>query len=176
MQQMNEMAMLTKCQFRLASVQQATLAGVPVQGGKVSDISPMNLLKLQSAFATGTLPMEFTLNMEAKNPNATPASMSRMAWTLFVDDRRMTSGILEQNVQIPANNGVGTIPLRIALDLKQTLSGETLNSMINLAMNVAGQGTQPTRLSLQAKPSITVSGRTLDYPGHITVSHEFTSK
>lgn len=168
------MASLTQCQFRLSSVNQVSLSGIPLQGGtSFSDINPMDLLKLRSSFSTQTLPLEFTVNVEAKNPNSSPAGMNRMEWILFIDGNRMTSGVLEKQVEIPANGGAGDFPLVMNLNLFEALSGKTFNSMVNLALNIAGEGTQPTHVTLQVKPSIMVGDQTLDYPDYITVNHDF---
>ena len=175
MQQFNGMAALTKCQFRLASVEQTTLAGVSLQGG-VSQIGVMNLLKLQETFATGTLPLQFTINVEVKNPNAAAAGMSKMEWTLYMDGNPLTNGVLVKSFSVAPNNGVGVLPVEVQLDLKKTLTGKNLDSMINLAKNVEGEGTKPTRLTMQVKPSIKVGGQELQYPGYVTLSHEFASK
>jgi hypothetical protein len=175
MQQLNAMATLSKCQFRLASVSQTTLAEIPLQNGS-AQIGVMSLLKLQKVFATGTLPLQFTLNVEVKNPNASAAGMSRVEWILLMDGNPLTNGVLVQSLSVAPNNGVGILPLQITLDLKKTLSGKSLDSMINLAKNVAGEGTQPTRLTLQVKPSMKVGGQELQYPGYVTLSHEFASK
>src|SRR5579885_2856768 len=84
LQQLGQMANLSQCQFRLASVEQTRLAGIPLQGvNGPADIGPLDLLKLQSAFASGTLPLQCTLNLEARNPNGSSAGMSRMEWVLF---------------------------------------------------------------------------------------------
>lgn len=176
LQQLSQMANLSQCQFRLASVEQTSLAGIPLQGvNGPANLGPLDLLKLQSAFASGTLPLQCTLNLEARNPNGSPAGMSRMEWVLFMDGNRLTSGVLEKQVEIAPNGGTGAFPLGVSLDLLQVLSGKTLDSMVNLASNIAGEGTRPTRITLQVKPSITVGGQTVDYPGYVTVSHDFGS-
>lgn len=53
------------------------------------------------------------------------------------------------------------------------LSGESLESIKNLAFNVAGQGAHSTRITLKLKPSIMVMGSPLAYPDYFTVSTEF---
>jgi hypothetical protein len=175
MDQLNKMANFTKCQFRLVSVEKVKLAGVPLQGAQVSDISIINMAKLTAAFAGGSLPLHFTLNLEAKNPNSSPAGMNKMEWIALMDDSELTSGLLEKAVEIPAN-GTGAIPLVVGVDLKNILSGKSLNSLINLALNIAGEGTSPSKLTMKLKPSMTVAGQELVYPDYVTVSHEFGSK
>lgn len=173
MEEVGRMATLSRCQFRIASLGNTRLAGVPLQGGEPGDLNLPDLARIQSAFSSGTLPLRFTLNLEVKNPNSSPAGLSRMEWVAFVDDQRLTSGSLEKSVTIPPRGGVGTLPLEVALDLKQTMSGKTLDSLIRLALNVAGQGSEPSKMKLEIKPSITVEGRAIDYPGVITVTREY---
>ena len=167
---------LSQCQFRVASVTDVSVSGIALQAGMgYSDINPLNLIQLQSSLSSGTLPLQFTVNLEAKNPNSSPAGMSRMVWILFMDGNQLTQGVLEKPVEIPANGGTGNFPLAVNLDLVQALSGQALNSMVNLALNIAGQGSQPSRVTLKIKPSIVVSNQTLDYPGYVTINHDFSS-
>lgn len=173
--QLEKMASFSKCEFRMDSVEKTAVAGIQVQGlESVSDIPLLELAKLRSVLATGKLPLTFILNLEAKNPNTADAGMNKFEWILLMDGNEMTTGLMEKAVEIPAKR-VGTIPLVVSFDLRKVLSGKTLDSMLNLALNIAGEGTKPTRLSLKLKPSIKVEGQELDYPGYITVTHEFSS-
>ena len=172
MQQVSEMLALTKCQFRLASVSDVQLAGIPLQGDNVR-IGPANLLRLQGALTRGALPLGLTVNVEAKNPNTTQAGMSRMEWIMLMDGNEITRGVLEKSVVIAPNNGVGNFPLEVEVDLKTLLSGKPLDSMVNLAKNIAGEGDRPTRLTLKVKPSIRVGEQMIPYPDYVTVTHEF---
>src|SRR5579859_1870079 len=153
LQQLAQIATLTKCEFRLASVEGTSLAGVPIQGiTQPSDIGLMDMAKLQSAFFGGALPLQFTLDIEVRNPNSSTAAMNKMAWILYLNDDELTSGLLNQRVEIP-QGGVGTIPMAISLDLRQVLSGKALDSILNLALAIAGEGNKPTKVSMRMKPS-----------------------
>jgi hypothetical protein len=100
--------------------------------------------------------------------------MTRFAWVLFMDGNELTRGQLDQGFEIPAG-GTAPIPLAVTLDLRQVLNGKALNSMLNLALNLAGEGTKPTRVSLKMKPSIRVGNQDLDYPDYITLTQDFGS-
>jgi hypothetical protein len=177
LKQFAEMNSFSKCQFRLASVEGTTLADVPIQGiKKISDINLMDMVKLRGVFSGGALPVHFILNLEVKNPNSSSAGMNKFQWLLYMDDTHLTSGLLEKRVEIGPNGAVGNVPLAVTLDLRKVLSGKTLDSMMNLALNIAGEGTKPTRLTIKIKPSILVAGQELEYPDYVTVSHEFTAE
>jgi hypothetical protein len=174
--QVNQMSNLAKCEFRLQSVQQLNLAGINVQNvKKLSDLSYMDAAKLAAAVSTQQFPLDFTLNIEAKNPNATAAGMTKIDWILLIDDIEMTQGILDKQVTIPANNGSAIIPMQIHVDLKKALSGKSADAIINFGMNLAGAGNQPTRFTLKMKPTITVNGFPITYPGYLSVKTEFSS-
>ncbi len=174
LQQVAEMAAFTKCQFRLSTVENLSLAGVDVQQKKkLSDLTFTDAARVTSAFATGTLPLSLTLNVQVKNPNAAQASMNKLEWILLIDGIEMVSGVNQNRVNVPANGGVATLPLRISVDLNKALSGKSKDAILNFGFNLAGLGNQPTRITLKAKPSIVVGNQTLDYPGYLSVENEF---
>ena len=161
---------LVNCSFNLKSVEGLSLAGVNVQNiQSVSNLSIMNAAQLATAVMGNSLPLSFTLNVDAKNPNATPAGMSKMEWILFIDDIEMTRGNFNKKITIPAKNVKTTIPIQMNVDLKKALSGKSGDALLNFAMNLAGNGNKPTRFALQVKPTIKVGDYALSYPGYLTI-------
>jgi len=174
--QVNQMATLAKCEFRIASVTNLTLSGVSVQNiHGISDLSIMDAQHLFRGITGSTFPLMFTLNVDAKNPNSSTAGMNRLDWILFIDDIQMTSGSVPQSVTIPPDNGVATIPIQFNLDLKKILSGKSADAIINFGMNLAGVGNKPTRFMIKLKPTIMIGQNQVVYPGYITVKTEFVS-
>src|SRR4028118_1723511 len=79
--QIRELSAFSKCEFRLASVQNTTLAGVNVQN--VRSINDLNLLqagKITTAYASGSLPLNLLLNIDVRNPNAATAALNSLEW------------------------------------------------------------------------------------------------
>ena len=104
LKQFAEMGTFSKCQFRLVSVANVSLADISLQGvNRMSDIGFMDLAKLQSVFSGGSLPLKLTLNIEVKNPNASAAAMSKFQWLLYMDGNQLTSGMMERRVEIQPN-------------------------------------------------------------------------
>ena len=175
LQQAQQIGNLTKCDFRLQSVNQLYLAGINVQNiHKLSDLSFMDAGKLTAAAATGNFPLDFTLNVEAKNPNSSAAGLTKMDWILLIDDIEMTRGLVDQQVTIPANNGISVIPMKMHIDLKQALSGKSADAVLNFGLNLAGAGNKPTRFTMKLQPTINVGSFPITYPGYITVNTEFS--
>jgi hypothetical protein len=174
--QVSQAKNLAKCDFRLESIQNLNLAGINVQNvNSLSDFTMFDAAKLASAFSSSQVPLDFTLNVEAKNPNTSPAGMTRIDWILLIDDIEMTRGILDKPITIPANNGSAMIPMHINVDLKKALAGKGADAIINFGLNLAGSGNKPSRFTLQMKPTISVAGIPIAYPGYINVKTEYSS-
>ncbi len=173
-EQVGQMATLAKCDFKLKSVQNLTLAGVNIQNIKsVSDLGLIDAGVITAALAGGQLPLSFTLNIEAKNPNDQLAAMNRLDWILFIDDIEMLQGVMSERIQIPGNGGTSVLPLQMNVDLKKVLSGKSAETIINFGFNLAGMGGEPTRITVKAKPTITVGSREIVYPGYISITTKY---
>ena len=173
--QISQVAMLSKCQFRLSTLTNTRLAGVNVQNIKsYKDLSLVDVTKVTAAYATGSLPLSFTLNVEAKNPNTTAAGMSKLDWILMIDDLEVLTGVTEQRITIPANGGTAVLPLNLSFDLLKVIEARNVESLANFGLNLAGAGNRPTRVTLKAKPTIYVGSSPITYPDYITINNEFT--
>lgn len=167
---------LSKCEFRLESLQNIRLANVQID--KVKKLTDLNLLdagKITLAFArNSSLPMDMTVNIEVKNPNSKTAGLNELKWILYIDDIKMAEGESKQRFEVPAN-GSNILPLAVNLDLKKALQGKSRSALLKFAFNLAGFGKEATRVKVRAKPSFKVLGGTIRYPGYIKVTREFTS-
>jgi LEA14-like dessication related protein len=176
LKQVEQMGMLAKCDFRIKTVENTKLAGVNIQHiQKLTDLNLTDAARISAAMTGKELPLTFTLNVEARNPNTTAASMQRIDWILLIDDIEMANGTNSQQVMIPANQGTVLIPLQISADLNKVLTGKSGTAILNFGFNLAGAGNVPSRITLKAKPTILIGSFPLAYPGYITVNQEFSS-
>jgi hypothetical protein len=173
LQQTSEMKNFGKCEFRIESARNMKLAGVNIQDKKsLQDLTIMEMTKIGGVIAGGTLPLNFDLKIEVKNPNPVMAAMNKLDWILLIDDIEMTRGILNQRIEVPAGS-LANFPVFINLDLMKSLNGKSGDALINFAMNLAGTGSKPTRIKLKAKPTIMIGSTPVEYPGYITIRQEF---
>jgi hypothetical protein len=86
----------------------------------------------------------------------------------------MTTGSINNRFTIPPNNGTTIIPLQVSVNLKQVLSGKSLDAIANFAFNLAGAGNKPTRITAKLKPTIMIGQSPLTYPGYITINTDFS--
>ena len=175
--QIQQALQLAKCEFRLKDVSNLTLAGVNVQQIESwSDINLVDVAKITLAFKQGTLPVNFKLNTEIRNPNSATAALNQLDWILMLDQGQIAEGTTTQRVEVPAGGGTAIMPLTISTDLKKLFGGESLSSLANMVLSMADASGKPTKLTLKAKPYIVVGSTTIPYPGYINVKTDFVSQ
>ncbi|MCC7437528.1 MAG: LEA type 2 family protein [Armatimonadetes bacterium] len=172
---------LKKLQFKLENVSNFTLAGTDISD--MSSLSAMQMVTMGAAFAQKKIPVNFTLNVAARNPNdgtsggrSTPLYLRKLGWTLLIDDRTTISGVVDKRLEIPASGQSTMIPISVGLDLYQFFGDRGLNDMVNLALAIGGAQGSSSRLKLTAKVSVETPIGLVDYPGDITiVDQQFTN-
>jgi hypothetical protein len=173
-----------RLQFKLDSVAPGTLAGVNLAAiGNPKELSIADGLKLLAAFQKKSFPLYTTLHVAAKNPNdgtggssQKTALLKTFAWTLKIDDKETISGDIPSPLEIPGTGQSTIIPLQLSLDLYKFFNDKGYESLVNLALAIAGQKGSTARLTLSAIPTVSVAGFDLKYPGAIEiVDKEFTN-
>ena len=173
---LQQMVTFTKCEFKMNSLTDTKLVGVNIQNkNSFSDLSFMDAATATKTLLGGELPLSFNLNIETKNPNASTAAMQKMEWILFIDDIKITTGIVDQQITIPPG-ATQNIPIAIKLDLKELFNNKTKTSLLNFGFNLADAGNYPTRVKLDIKPTINVAGIPIEYPGYFSLKKEFGSQ
>jgi len=174
LKEVSSMYNFAKCDFRLNTVDNIRLAGVNVQKVRsLSELSIMDAARITTAIATNQMPLDFTLNVEVKNPNTEKAIMNGMEWILLIDEIEMTRGRLDRRIEVMPNNQSTIMPLTLSFDLKRALSGKSADAVTNFGLNLAGNGNKPSRIALKAKPSVVIGTMTFPYPDYITIRTEF---
>lgn len=175
---------LSRLQFKLGVVNGFTLNGVSISGkAKLSDFSPLEILKISQAVAGGNLPVSFVLNVQAKNPNDgtggypnTSATITNFPWRLLINDKETISGGLKNSVTVPGTGDISTIPLQINLDLLKFFRNKGYEDLINLALAVGGNKGSSSSLTLFAQPTVSTSLGPIRYPDELRiVNFQFTN-
>ncbi len=173
---LKEITTLGKCEFRMTTLVDPEIAGVDVsQVRSFTDLNFTDMGIISTSILKGELPLSFTLNVEVRNPNPAMAALNRLEYLAFIDDLEVAQGHLDRRIEIPANGGVSTIPLRLSTDLINILKKDSRQALVNFGLNLADAGKRPTRASIKVKPTILVGALEIEYPGYFTVKHDFTS-
>lgn len=173
---LKEISTLGKCEFRVTTLEDPEIAGVDIsQIRSFTDLNFVDMGIISSSFLRGDLPLSFTLNVEVRNPNPAMAALNGLEYLAFIDDVEVARGQLDRRIEIPANGGITTIPLRLSTDLIDILKKDSRQALVNFGLNLADAGNRPTRVSIKEKPTILVGAMEINYPGYFTVKHDFTS-
>lgn len=173
---LKDIATLGKCEFRMTTLQDPELAGVDIS--RIHNFSDLNFVDIgiiSASIMKGEMPLSFTLNVEARNPNPASATLSKLEYIAFIDDVEVASGALNKRIEIPANGGVASIPLRLQTDLIEILKKDSRQALVNFGLNLADAGSRPTRVSIKVKPTILIGSLEINYPGYFTVKYDFSS-
>lgn len=173
---LSELTAIKNCEFSFHSAQDPVVAGINLmEVQSFSDLSFIQGQKIVSNVMQKKMPFGITVNIEAKNPGIVNASVNQIEWIAYIDDIEISTGIIEDRIQIPANGGTAMIPLRVETDIFRYIEGDNPKTMLNFALNLIDAGGQPTRLSMKIKPSVYIGGTLVSSPNYFTISKEFTS-
>lgn len=177
------MTNLSRLQFKVGNVNGFQINGVSISNkSKIADFNALDLINLSSAFAQGTLPASFVLNVDAKNPNdgtggykKSDATLQNFKWRLFLDGKETISGDIDKPLVVPGTGEATTIPLRINIDLMKFFKDKGYESIINLALALGGNQGSSSKISLYATPTVSSPFGNITYPGEIKlVDTEFS--
>lgn len=164
---------MTQCKYEYKSISGLTLDGISMQNA----LNPLNLAKLASAFSSssGTLLLNFTLNLDVTNPNTQTALLNGLSYVLEIDNVEMTQGTQQNQISI-AGNGKSVLPVAMSFDLKKIATGQSLDALKKIVFNFAGIGSSPSNVTFRIKPNFIIGGNTISAPAYIPVSFTLNKK
>jgi hypothetical protein len=168
---------IARLKYRLQSANEYMLAGIPVSDKKsIKDFNAIEVLKLTSGFAKGSLPLTFILNVEAKNPNdgsggykRTDINIAAFPWRLFINDKETVKGDIGKPVFVPGKGESVIIPLRIEFDIAKSFKNKSLDDILALILQIGGVKGSTSNLKLMVQPVLGTPIGKIKYPDEITV-------
>ncbi len=164
-----QLTALRSVDFSLAGVTEASIAGIALdQVGSWEDLSLTDAGRLALAVAQRDLPMHFQVLVLADNPADNPAArLTRMDWTLLLENRETLSGALTEEVVLPSGEP-RVIPIAVSLNLIEFFEGNA-QDLLELALSLSGQGGAPKQVAVRASPVISTPLGAIRYPQPITI-------
>jgi hypothetical protein len=166
-----EIAALRSVGFELDRVAEVHLAGIDVSRMQTaSELSLTEAGQVTTALARRELPLSFKIHLRAVNPasNSVTARLVRMQWTLLLENTETVSGVIDREYVLAPGRPTD-IPVDVSLDLLRFYerSGPDL---LDLALNLTGNGGQPKLVTVRAVPTITTALGDISYPHPITIA------
>ncbi|MDA3944625.1 MAG: LEA type 2 family protein [Bacteroidetes bacterium] len=169
--QINQVQQLALCEFNVLGVNEVSIAGIELQENmERDDLNAAQIMQLTAAVFRREMIVDFNLLLDIDNPNNKTAAMNRMDYELFIDNKEILTGQMNQPVNV-GPNASAQLPMPIRLDLFKVLNNETQDALVNLAFKLTGDQSNPSEILLKVKPYIKVGGRELAYPGFLSVRH-----
>ncbi|HEY3874055.1 MAG TPA: LEA type 2 family protein [Candidatus Kapabacteria bacterium] len=174
---------IARIQFKINGVEGVRLCGIDITNKhSISDFSIMDGVSLASAFGSGHFPLTFTVDVAAKNPNASTAStivnqikVSSFPWTLYLNNQSTISGNIGAPIGVPVGGTTTIIPLSASVDLKQFFGNQGYAQVVQVATALSGNG-GASHVQLKAKPTLSTPLGTIPYPNELTiVNTQFSS-
>lgn len=166
---------MTQCKYAYNSISNLSVSGINLTSGTA--LSPLNLVKLTTVLAgnPSNIPLNFTVNMNVTNPNATPALLNKLQYEVSIDDIHFTNGLLEQAINIPGG-GTQTIPLTVGVDVATLMKNNSQTALLNIVKNIAGISGDKSTVSLSLRPTFNIAGQPVTSPIAIPLSFTFGGK
>lgn len=161
---------LINCEYSYKSITGLTISGMNLSNG-LSVTSIPKITSILSGTAT-SIPLDFTLNVDVKNPNESAALMHGLQYIISVDDIQFTTGSINQTLNI-ASGQTQTLPLTIGVDLATLMRNNSKEAVTEIAKNFLGIGSKKSNVSLQLKPTFIIGNTPVASPMYIPVSFSF---
>lgn len=166
---LREVANLRKVRFEIDRVERVRLAQVDFSDVRsYEDLSAQEVMRLGASIAKDTLPLSFTLHVTATNPSSNDmnARLTRMDWTLLLEDKETVSGTFDREVVLPPGEPTD-VGVDVHLDLLRFFE-DNVRGLVDLASALAGTG-PPQSLKLRLHPTVNTDLGRFKYPSPITI-------
>ena len=168
---LREVAALRQVTFGFTGVSGVRIAGIPLDGlTSYSDLRTLDVARLAAAIATRQVPLDLTVHVRAENPatNSVTARLVALDWRLFVRDRETIAGRQSGTFVLPPGEPVD-VPIETSFELTH-IFGTAARDLVNLALDLAGHGTNTVPLRIEATPTIETPIGPMRFPSPVIIT------
>ncbi|MDR0560064.1 MAG: LEA type 2 family protein [Prevotellaceae bacterium] len=148
------------CKYEFTGLSNPGVAGISL--GNINNVQNLNatsMLKLTAGIMSGSLPMSFTVNIKATNPNATAAQIAGLDWAIDLNTSNILTGNLNSPVSIAANGGTTVIPINIETDLLKLFKNESKDNILKFVNSLLNMGEGSSDITFRIRPAVIVGGQ-----------------
>lgn len=164
---------LANCDYKYNSISNLTISNMDLSNG----LNPLMIPKVLSILSgnASSIPLDFTLNLDVKNPNAGTAAFQALNYIISIDDIEFTTGNFKQAFSVGAGE-TKKLPMTIGVDIAELIKKNSRSSVENIVKNFLGLNSQESKVTVQLKPSFKVGEQIFTSPVYIPVSFKFGGK
>lgn len=158
---------LGKCKFDIQSVDSIRVAGTSIQ--KIVKADGIDLSALPSV-ALGMLrkniPLDAVIRLKIENLTLKKAAINQFQYIILFEKKQLAEGIVNQSISLdPGQSTVASV--RLNTNIYELINNGDLAGFIGSNSN-----TKKGLFTIKIKPSINVAGKSIFYPGYITIDRE----
>jgi LEA14-like dessication related protein len=161
---------LANCDYKYNSVSNLTISGVNLSKGLTPLMIPAVLAILEGKATS--IPLNFTLNLDVKNPNSGTAAFQALQYIVSIDDVNVTNGNFNKAFSVDGG-ATKLLPMDLGIDVAQLMKSNTKDAVLNIVKNFIGIGDKASKVTVQLKPSFKVGEQSFASPVYIPVSFNF---
>jgi len=164
---------LKNCDYDFHSITNLTISDIDLSKGLTPLMIPV-VLSILSGNST-TAPMHFVVNIDVKNPNEDAASFEKLEYIIYIDDVRITDGLVTQPFYVEGGN-TKILSVDIDVDIMDLVKDNTWPVTENAIKNFLGISDTPSKVTVQLKPSFKVGKQTFAAPSYVSVNFTYNGK
>ncbi|MEJ5091729.1 hypothetical protein GEO21_16965 [Sphingobacterium faecium] len=158
---------LGKCKYDIQSVDSIRVAGTSIQ--KIVKSDGIDLSALPSV-ALGMLrkniPLDAVVRLRIQNPTLKKAAINQFQYIILFEKKQLAEGIVNQSISIdPGQSTIASV--RLNTNIYELINNGDLARFIGSNSN-----TKKGLFTIKIKPSINIAGKSIFYPGYITIDKE----
>ncbi|WP_420150207.1 hypothetical protein [Spirosoma sp.] len=177
-QQISQAKALGDCRYTLASADSIYLAGVDIREfRKLEDLNLGRFPRLATGLLTRNVPLDARINLDITNPTGKLAGINQLEYKVLLTGQELFNGFLNQRIEVQPG-GKTRVPIRLNTNAYQLITDpKTRDAFTQLVQNMSGAAnTQPSKLTIRIKPTLSLGNKSINYPGYITIDQDVTNK
>lgn len=158
---------LGKCKYDIQSVDSIRVAGTSIQ--KIVKSDGIDLSALPSV-ALGMLrkniPLDAVVRLKIQNPTLKKAAINQFQYIILFEKKQLAEGIVNHSISLdPGQSTIASV--RLNTNIYDLINNGDLAGFIGSNSN-----TKKGLFTIKIKPSINIAGKSIFYPGYITIDKE----
>jgi len=164
---------MQKCEYSYKSTTNVTISNINVSKGiSVTDGAKL-LLLLNSK--NQSIPLNFLLTLDVKNPTASNAAFHGMGYKVKIDGMDFTDGLIEEPFSV-APGQTKPLSIKMGTDVAQLIEKNAKDKVLNMVKNFVGLGSDKTNVRVELKPKFIVGKQIVTSPKAFPVEFSFGGK
>ncbi len=150
------------CTFAFNSVSDLMVNDISFDGKRsLRDFSTQEVALISQGLMSD-MPISFVANILINNPNKQDAELNMLEWTLLIKNVEVANGILDEKVEIGAQNSV-SLPIEVQTN-SSVLKQFSLTEIKNMIFEISNTNKLPENSSLNVKPVIKIGKKMITVP------------